>query len=171
MNKKIILFTVVLALSGACLFASFNGRSTIGVNYSYEGGNYFGLSTDHTGFINNGPVGYFVGVDADFGFAGTPGYRINMLIGPTYKYRFKDIPMSIEVAAGASLGGSSTSNVFSFGLGGYIGAAYAINNSIELLLGAKLGSNFVEVPLSEPSAIHVAGDFYVTPQLAIGFTY
>lgn len=170
MKKKIISVSLVLALSCACLFASFAGRSSIGVNYSYEDGNYLGLSTDHIGFINNAPVGYFIGADADFGIAGTPGWRINMLIGPAYRYFFSDVPISVDIAAGLSLGGASKSSSLDFGLGAYLGAAWAVTDHMEVLLGAKLGSNFVDINLDNP-AIGIKGDFYVTPQIALGFTY
>lgn len=168
--KKIISIVSVLALSCACIFAaSYDGRTSVGINYSYDDGSYFGLSTDTVGYVNDGPVGFYIGTDADFRIGDISAWNINMIVGPSYSYSFGDSNVSFEIAGGISASCTSF-ELFSFGLGGYAGAAWAFSDSAELLLGAKMGSNFVNIPLDNPS-ISTSGDFYITPQLAIGFTY
>lgn len=169
--KKIISIVSVLALSCACIFAAtYDGRTSVGINYSFDYGvNGFGLTTDTVGYINDAPVGYYVGTDADFTIGDVSLWNINMIVGPAYSYEFEGTNVSFEVAGGLSA--STTSfELFSFGVGAYAGAAWSFSDSAELLLGAKMGSNFVNIPLNNPS-VYTSGDFYITPQLAIGFNY
>ena len=168
--KKIISITLVLALSCACAFASFSGRSTIGVNYSLnDGDNRFGLSSDHTGYFGTFPVGYYIGLDADFSFDDASDWNINAIVGPSYVYSFDNAPVQIDIAIGASAS-ADNQNMLALGVGGYIGASWSLSKHIDLLIGTKMGSNFFTVDLDDAST-SVTTNFYVTPQFAIGFTY
>ena len=56
------------ALAAAPMSASFEESRSIGGSYQYKGGFHLGSLTSHDfGFINDAPVGYFVGINAGFG--------------------------------------------------------------------------------------------------------
>ena len=167
--KKILSVLSILTLASVCLFASFDGRSSVGINYSYDDVNYFGLTTDSVGYSTTSPVGYYIGTDADFKIGDITFWTINMILGPSYRYTFGESGVTFEVALGLSANGNSAS-LFSFGVGSYTGVSYSINENLDLLMGVKMGSNFVNIPLNNPS-VTLDGDFYVTPNFALGFKY
>lgn len=170
MKNRILAVAMVLVLSATCVFASsFEGRSTVGLstNVNY-GENYIGLSTDHTGFFPEKSIGYLIAADVDFRLASSALCRINVLLGPVWRYCFASVPVSADLAAGLSTGGT-TNGVLHFGLGLYLGGVWSFSEYMELLVGAKLGSNFVQLPLG--SSAYLTPDIYLTPRIAVGFRY
>ena len=97
---------------------------------------------------------------------------IGMLVGPSYRYILSNVPMSIDVAIGASLATQvfSDTNLFELGVGGYVGATYYLNDAIVLLIGCNIGYDMLGIDLNTADA-SFSGDFYVSPSLSIGFRY
>lgn len=111
-----------------------------------------------------------VSVNADFNLADNV-MAIGMLVGPSYRYMLSNVPMSIDVAIGASLAGQYIgTGIFDLGIGGYIGATYYLNNAIALLIGCNLGYDMLGVDL-DTGDVGFSGDFYVSPSLSIGIRY
>lgn len=170
--KKIILIAIIsLSLAAGVYAAAFDGLTSIGVNYEYRDGMYLGgLSSQTFGYVNDYPVGYFVSVNADFNL-GDDTLSIGMLVGPSFRYMFSNVPMSIELAVGASLAGQAFwESLFELGIGSYIGATYYINDTIALLIGCNIGYDMLGVDLNTAAAVF-SGDFYVSPSLSVGFRY
>ncbi len=169
MKKKILVLAIV-SLMCVSAFAAVEGRTSVGLNYSYNDGNFFGLTTDTVGFINDCPVGYYIGTDADFGIGNVSAYKIQMQFAPVYRYMIANTAMSIDLALGLSAS-YVEADLFKFGIGGYLGAEYRVSDIVSLMVGAKMGSDFVNIPLESNPEVTVDGDFYVTPYLAVGFCY
>ncbi len=153
--------------------ASFEESRSIGGSYQYKGGFHLGSLTSHDfGFINDAPVGYFVGINAGFGDLVDPDWAVNMLVGPAYSYFFPEANLSIDVALGASLSGQwmDEGDYFGLGIGGYLGATWHMTSHIALLLGTALGYDILGVGLSNGD-VGFNGVFHVAPSLAVGFTY
>lgn len=127
--KKTIEITLMAICLCASLSAACDGRSTVGLAYTWDGDNRIALTSDHTGYFTNensqvwGDWGYYVGLDAGFAFTDVSNWDISMIVGPAYRYHLPDVPMDIEAALGISADADSA-DVLSFGIGGYIGAAY-----------------------------------------------
>lgn len=173
MKRKMFLILIVAALATTPMFASFEGISSIGGSYQYrEGSHLGGLSNQNFGFINDAPVGYFVGINAGFGDLADPDWAVNMLVGPAYSYFFPEANLSIDVALGASLSGQwmDDGDYFGLGIGGYLGATWHMTSHTALLLGATLGYDILGVGLSNGD-VGFNGVFHVAPSLAVGFTY
>lgn len=65
--KKVLMVLMVLAVSLGLFAADFEGRTNLGLNYSYrDGRNMGGMSVDNFGLVGDCPVGYYIGADADF---------------------------------------------------------------------------------------------------------
>ncbi len=169
MKKKIIVLALI-ALVCASAFAAVDGRTSIGLNYSYNDGNYFGLTTDTVGFINNSSIGYYIGTDAAFGIGNVNAYKIHMQFAPVYRYMIANTAMSIDLALGLSAS-YVDADLFKFGVGGYLGAEYRVNELTSLMIGAKMGSDFVNIPLKNNPDVTIEGDFYITPYIGVGFCY
>ncbi len=168
--RKALLIMCIALIASTGVFASFDGRTSAGINYSYDKGNEFGMSVDSIGYINEGIIGYYIGVDADFSFSDISLFDISLLAGPAYRYRFNDAPVDFELAIGIS-GNTTAESILSFGLGAYAGIAWHCTELVDLLAGVKLGSNFVELSFADGFQSGVKGNFYVTPVIAAGFAY
>jgi len=166
--KRLLVFIIVSALVCFSAFASFEGRTSVGINYAYNDGNMTGISVDNVGYIN-GDVGYYIGVDTDFDVNDIDVFRIGMIAGPSYQYHFYDVNMSVEISGGLSAD-YKNKDLFRFGIGGYIGAVWHFAPKMNIILGTKLGSDFVSVDLSDNNW-DISGDFFVIPMLSIGFKY
>ena len=171
MKRRILIIAIVTFVAASAAFASFDGLTSIGVNYEFRDGEHMGgLSSQTFGYVNDCPVGYLVSVNADFNLADN-AMVIGMLVGPSYRYLLSNVPMSIDVAIGASLAGQYIgTRIFDIGIGGYIGATYYLNNTIALLIGCNLGYDMLGVNL-DTGDTGFSGDFYVSPSLSIGFRY
>lgn len=170
-EMKRILIMMLASLVCCCgLFASFDGFTTFGPSYSFhDGNNYMGLDSDSFGFVNDCPVGYYAGLNAEFNLKDVDNWKIGMIVGPSYSYSFGDSDVSLDVALGLSMEGTSL-GFFSFGVGGYIGADWRMNSIFGLGIGTQIGSNFVDVNLDN-GKFGVSGDFYVSPTLSAIFYY
>lgn len=168
--KKVLIMLVASLVCCCGLFASFDGFTTVGPSYSFhDGKNYMGLNSDNFGFVNDGPVGYYAGINAEFNLKDVNDWKIGMLVGPSYRYSFGESGVSLDIALGLSMEGTNL-GFFSFGVGGYIGADWRINNVFGLGIGTQIGSNFVDVNLAN-GKFGVSGDFYVSPTLSAIFYY
>ena len=153
--------------------ASFDGLTGVGINYEYrDGENMWGLSSQTFGYVGTCPVEYFIGINADFAFSDVSDFTIGMIVGPSYRYVFQNVPMSIDVAVGLSLSGEwiDADDFFGLGIGGYLGAAYYMTDSIALMLGCTLGYDMLAVDLNTGDCSFY-GNFYVSPSIAVGFRY
>lgn len=128
--KRTVL-VLICALTASCaLFASFDGHSSLSGVYTYnDGTHYLGIGSDSFGFVNDFPLGYYAGIDASFSTQDISDWRIGMIAGPAYSCDFGDSGVSCDVAAGISMDG--TPDAFSFGLGGYIGARWKRDGSLD----------------------------------------
>ena len=172
MKKKILIIAAIAIMAAGSAFASFDGLTSVGVNYGFRDGEHMGgFSSQTFGYVNGCPIGYLVSVNADFNLA-DERMAIGMLIGPSYCYMISNVPMSIEVAIGASLAAQSFSDtgLFELGVGGYLGATYYLDDAIALLIGCNIGYDMLGVDLNDGDACFY-GDFYVSPSLSIGFRY
>ena len=166
--KKVITILLVSIVVSTALFA-YDGKTSATFAYSYnDGENYLGISSDSTGYFNNSSFGYYIGTDALFSVKSIQDWRINMLVGPAYKYSFGQSGVNLNVSLGVSASG--TPNAFSFGLGSFWGAEWQFAKHFGLTTGAKLGSNFVEVPFNGGS-MALKPNFYVTPFIGMEFYY
>ena len=185
MKKRILIIALLTVVAASSAFASFDGLTSVGVNYEFRDGEHMGgLSSLTFGYVNDCPVGYLISVNADFNLA-DKSMAIGMLVGPSYRYLLSNVPMSIDVAIGASLAGQYIgTETFDLGIGGYIGATYYLNNAIggyigatyylnnaiALLIGCNLGYDMLGVDL-DTGDVGFSGDFYVSPSLSIGIRY
>ena len=171
MEKRILIIALVTVLATSSAIASFDGLTSVGVNYEFRDSEHMGgLSSLTFGYVNDCPVGYLISVNADFNIADN-ARTIGMLVGPSYRYLLSNVPMSIDVAIGASLAEQYIgTGIFDLGIGGYIGATYYLNNAIALLIGCNLGYGMLGVNL-DTGDTGFSGDFYVSPILSIGFGY
>ena len=144
MKKRILIIALLTVVAASSAFASFDGFTSVGVNYEFRDGEHMGglssltfgdgehmggLSSLTFGYVNDCPVGYLISVNADFNLA-DKAMAIGMLVGPSYRYLLSNVPMSIDVAIGASLAGQYIgTEIFNLGIGGYIGATYYLNNA------------------------------------------
>ena len=172
MNKKFLVFAAVLFIAASVFAVSFTGISSVGGNYTFRDGEHLGgLSSQNFGYINDCPVGYFVGVNADFNLQDDMNWALNMIVGPSYSYMFSNVPMSVDVALGLSLSGEwIETSEFGLGIGGYLGTTWHMNEMVALFLGCSLGYDMLGVSL-DTGDTYFSGDFFVSPSLAIGFTY
>lgn len=171
--KKALLVVLIALVSVSMVAAkSFEGTTTVGLNYEYrEGLNLGGLSTASFGTFENSPIGYLFSISAAANFADAKDFSISLLAAPKYSYYFSNVPMSIDAALGLSFTGNLFDDkTFGFGFGGYIGATYNLNDMIALLLGCTLGYDIMSVDLDNGN-IDSACNFYVVPSLSIGFRY
>ena len=172
MKKIILIFTIISIMAAGSVFAAFEGLTSVGVNYEFRDDEHMGgLASQTFGYVNDLPVGYLISLNADFNLA-DKAMAIGMLVGPSYHYIFSNVPMSIDVAIGASLATQffSDINLFELGIGGYVGATYYLNDAIALLLGCNIGYDMLGINLNTADA-SFSGDFYVSPSLSIGFRY
>lgn len=173
MKKKLItLLLIALITTAAVSAATFDGLTSVGVNYEFRDGmNLGGLSSQTFGYINDFPLGYLISANADFNLA-DDAMTIGLLIGPSYRYMLESVPMSIELALGASASGQwyAGEDIFDFGIGGYLGATYYLNDAFALLIGCNLGYDMLSIGLGD-GEIGFSGDFYVSPSLSFGFRY
>lgn len=165
--KKILTVLLLSLVITAGLFA-FDGSSSASFTYSYDGNNYLGISSDSIGFFNNSNFGYYGGVDALFNVKSINDWKIDVLVGPAYRYSFGESGVKLNFSVGASAAG--TNDKFSFGIGSYIGANWSFKKHFGFTIGTKLGSNFVELPY-DSNSLSVKGDFYVTPLIGVNFYY
>ena len=172
MKKRILIFTIIAIMAAGSAFAAFEGLTSIGVNYEFRDGEHLGgLSSQTFGYVNDCHAGYLISLNADFNLADKL-MSIGMLVGPSYRYILSNVPMSIDVAIGASLATQvfSDTNLFELGVGGYVGATYYLNDAIALLIGCNIGYDMLGIDLNTADA-SFSGDFYVSPSLSIGFRY
>lgn len=96
---------------------------------------------------------------------------IELLAGPSFRYMFTNVPMSVDIAIGASLAGQEFGEgLFELGIGGYIGATYYLNSTIALLIGCSIGYDMLSASLDSGST-GFSGDFHVSPSMSVGFRY
>lgn len=171
MKRKILIIALATVVAVSSAFASFDGLTSVGVNYEFRDGEHMGgLSSMTFGYVNDCPVGYHISVNADFNLA-DKAMAIGMLVAPGYRYMLSNVPMSIDVAIGASLAWQYIgTGIFDLGIGGYLGATYYLNNAIALLIGCNLGYDMLGVNL-DTGDTGFSGDFYVSPVLSVGFRY
>lgn len=171
MKRRILSLSSVLVLSCTCLFASFSGRSMLGVDYSFvSGGSAIGITADHIGFFGEVPAGCYLGADADFSISEPGIWHINLIAGPSWRRALVSagVPVYLELAGGFSMGVGSNGDL-GFGLGAYAGFSWFVSDSLSLQLGAKLGNNFISLPLSGEGGI--VNEWYLKPQLTLGWSY
>ncbi len=171
MKKVLIIALVSLSVIAGAYATSFDGLTSVGVNYEFRDGMHLGgFASETFGYVNGSPVGYLVSVNADFNLK-EDALAIGILVGPSYRYMFSSLPMSIDAAIGVSLAGESiVEDLFELGIGGYLGASYYINDAVALLIGCNIGYDMLSVGLNTGEA-GFAGDFYVSPSLSVGFRY
>ena len=171
MKKRILIIALLTVVATSTAFASFDGLTSVGVNYELRDDEHMGgLSSLTFGYVNDCPVGYHISVNADFNLA-DKATAIGMLVGPSYRYMLSNVSMSIDVAIGASLAWQYIgTGIFDLGIGGYIGATYYLNNAIALLIGCNLGYDMLCVDF-DTGDIGFSGDFYISPSLSIGIRY
>ncbi len=173
MKKGIIVFLLVVAASAAVFAGTFSGKTEVALNYSYRGGvNMGGLSVNNSGYSDSFPIGYAANVNADFDPTTGNCNAITMLVGPSYKYNITGSGMDIELALGVSATGENINadTHFLLGVGGYLGAAYALPNGLGLAIGTQLGYDMLSVPLNGGASFY-QGTFYVTPSVGLVFNY
>lgn len=171
MKKKILAFTIIVMFASLAAFATFDGLTSVGVNYEFRDGVHLGgLTTQNFGYINDCPVGYLVSVNSDFNL-GEDSMSIEMLLGPSYRYLLSNVPMSIDTAAGVSLAYQDfNSNLFELGVGGYLGATYYWTDLVALLVGCNIGYDMWQLDLTTAEN-GFPGIFHVSPVLSVGFRY
>lgn len=172
MKKRIMVIAIIAIVAVGSASADFDGLTSVGVNYEFRDGVHMGgLSSQTFGYVDNCPVGYLVSVNADFNL-GENSMAIGMLVGPSYRYMFSNVPMSIDLAVGASLSGRNFKDeaLFGLGIGGYLGATYYLNNTVALLIGCNTGYDMLKVDLDTGNT-GFSGDFHVSPSLSVGFRY
>ena len=165
--KKVLTVLILSLVITAGLFA-FDGSTSASFAYSYDGNHYLGISSESIGFFNNSNFGYYGSADALFNVKSINDWKIDMLVGPAYRYSFDESGVKVNIAVGASVAG--TNDKFSFGIGSYVGADWSLTEHFGFTIGTKLGSNFVELPYNRNS-LSVKGDFYVTPLIGVNFYY
>lgn len=165
--KKVLTVLILSLVITAGLFA-FDGSSSASFAYSYDGNHYLGISSESIGFFNNSNFGYYGSVDALFNVKSINDWKIDVLVGPTYRYSFDESGVKLNVSVGASAAG--TNDKFSFGIGSYIGANWSFAEHFGFTIGTKLGSNFVEVPFNGGS-MALKPNFYGTPFIGMEFYY
>lgn len=173
MKKILIVAIMSVVLIAGVAADSFDGLTSVGINYEYrDGENMWGLSSQTFGYVGTCPVGYFVGVNADFAFSAVSDFAIGVIVGPSYRYMFQNVPMSIDVALGLSASGEwiDVNDFFGLGIGGYLGATYYMTDNIALMLGCTLGYDMLAVDLNTGDCSFY-GNFYVSPSVAVGFRY
>ncbi len=173
MKKGIIVFLVVVSAAAAVSAGTFTGRTEVALNYSYRDGiNMGGLSVNNSGYSDTFPIGYTANVNADFDPTTGNCNAITMLVGPSYKYTIADSGMDIELALGVSATGENINadTHFLLGVGGYLGASYALPNGLSLAIGAQIGVDMLSVPLNGGESFY-QGTFYVTPSVGLVFNY
>mgnify|MGYP004699145361 CR=1 FL=1 len=171
--KKAILITVALCMALSLNAGTFDGFTSTGLNYEYRDGIHLGgMTVSNSGYVNDFPVGYYISANADFNPRKISDMTITLIAAPSYRYMLDNVPMSIDTALGLSVSGVWTGgkNDFQLGLGGYIGAAYYMNDRIALLIGCNLGYDMLSVNLATGAA-GFSGEFYASPALSIGFRY
>lgn len=172
MKKRIMVVAIIAIVAAGSASAAFDGLTSVGLNYEFRDGVHMGgLSSQTFGYIDNCPVGYLVSVDADFNL-GEDSMAIGMLVGPSYRYMFANVPMSVDLAVGASLSGRDFKDkgLFGLGVGGYLGATYYLNDVVALLFGCNIGYDMLGVDL-DTGDVGFSGDFSVAPSLSVGFRY
>ncbi len=170
--KRIILIAIIsISLAAGTAAASFDGLTSMGVNYEYRDGVHLGgLASQTFGYAGDCPVGYLVSVSADFNL-GDDAMAIELLAGPSFRYMLTNVPMSVDIAIGASLAGQEFGEgLFELGIGGYIGATYYLNSTIVLLTGCSIGYDMLSVSLDSGNT-GFSGDFHVSPSVSVGFRY
>ena len=86
MKKRILIIALLTVVAASSAFASFDGFTSVGVNYEFRDGEHMGgLSSLTFGYVNDCPVGYLISVNADFNLA-DKSMAIGMLVGPSYRY-------------------------------------------------------------------------------------
>lgn len=164
--KKVFLLIVVSVVLASSLLA-FDGSTSTALAYSYENGNYFGLSVDNTGFASSSNLGYYIGAEGLFDFTDISNYNIGLIAGPSYRY---SITEKMSVVASLGISGETTGNTLSLGLGSYAKGEFMLNDSFSLEAGVKMGNNFVIIPFSG-EGVGIGSHFYITPLIGIGIHY
>lgn len=171
MKKKILAITIIVMFATISVFATFDGLTSIGVNYEFRDGKHLGgLSTQSFGYINDCPVGYLISLNSGFNIT-EDAMAIEMLLGPSYRYMLFNLPMSIDISAGIALANQNFgSNLLELGIGGYLGATYYCNDAVALLIGCNIGYDMWQVDMTT-TATGYSGIFHVSPILSAGFRY
>lgn len=172
MRKRIIVIAIIAIVAAGSASAAFDGLTSAGLNYEFRDGVHMGgLSSQTFGYVDNCPVGYLFSMNADFNL-GENSMAIGMLVGPSYRYMTTNVPMSIDLALGASLSGQKLKDegLFELGVGGYLGATYYLNDMIALLIGCNIGYDMLGVDFATGNT-GFSGDFHVSPSLSVGFRY
>ncbi len=172
MKKGIIVFLLVVSAAAAVFAGNFTGKTEVALNYSWRDTNMFGLSVNNSGYSDTFPIGYTANVNADFDPTTGNCNAITMLVGPSYKYTIANSGMDIELALGISATGENINadTHFLLGVGGYLGATYALPNGLGLAIGAQMGVDMLSVPLNGGESFY-QGTFYVTPSVGLVFNY